>query len=165
MKMYLKSFVFWAIVFSVAGLTRSQMVSDCRRVDETKFPVCVKDSFTSTSVYLANDVYAKPYSKIINNIMARLGSCSKYTSVILCSLYVPRCKKNMAGPWLPCREVCEEFVRGCGDQMNTNGLNWLKPLCSLLLTNEADANCFKPSDFRPSTKPLPSEYVIKKYQV
>ena len=155
--MYLKSFVFLAIVFSVIVLTRCQRVSDCRRVDESKFPICVKDGFTSTSVFLANDFYAIPYSKIINNITEKLGSCSKYTSFILCSLYVPRCEENMAGPWLPCREVCEEFVQGCWDQMDSNGLNWLKPLCSLLPRNGTDANCLKPSDFKPSKKHLPGE--------
>ena len=165
MKMNLIFFVYIALVFfKVMKLSKSQSaesVSECRGVDKTKFPICVKDGFTSTSVYLASDAYPKRHSKSINNIMARLGSCSNYTSIILCSLYVPRCKANMAGPWLPCREVCEEFVQGCGDQMNSNGLNWLKPLCSLLPTNEADRNCFNPPDFKPPTKPLPSEYVTE----
>lgn len=156
--MNLKFSVYMAVVLFVTKLSRSaEILSECRDLDKNKFPVCIKDGFTSTSVYLANDYFAKTYSEFINNITAKLGGCSTYTSIILCSLYVPRCKEAMPGPWLPCRVVCDEFVRGCGDQMDLKGLNWLKPLCSLLPTDKTDDKCFKPPNFKPSKKPPPSK--------
>ena len=156
-----------ANVLLVAKLARSESTSECREVDENKFPNCVTHGFTMTSEHLASKFYTETYSKIINNMTAKLNGCSKYTSYILCSLYVPRCKENMTGPLLPCREVCEEFARGCSNQMNSNGLNWLKPLCSLLPTKRKSAACFMPPDFKPLKKPLSSTYVccLIMYQV
>jgi len=40
--------------------------------------------------------------------------------------------------------------------MDSSGLNWLKPLCSLLPTDKTDAKCFKPPDFKSSINPPPS---------
>lgn len=146
-------------VLLVAKLAISESTSECRKVDENKFPNCVTHGFTMTSEHLASNFYTETYSKIINNMTAKLNGCSKYTSYILCSLYIPRCKENMLGPLLPCREVCEEFARGCSNQMNSNGLNWLKPLCSLLPSKMKSGTCFIPPDFKPLKKLLSSTYV------
>ena len=152
------------ICLIVMKSSRSQSVQKCRQLDKVKFPVCFKDGFNSTSLYLADSsFYAETYSKIIKDITGKLGDCSNYTGYILCSLYVPRCKENMPGPWLPCREVCEEFVEGCRDQMNSNGLNWLKPLCTLLPKKhrrKTDDICFMPPDFKRSTKSLSSKHLM-----
>ena len=156
--MNVKFAAYIAVVFLVIKLSKSQKLPQCRQVDRTKFPVCVKDGFNRTSVYLANDMYG--YSVIMDKITEKLGNCSKYTSFILCSLYLPRCEEDISKPLLPCRDVCEEFVRGCGDQMDVSGLNWLKPLCSLLKTNQNDPSCIRPTGFKPSTKPLPSKCAI-----
>ena len=157
--MNVKFAAYIAVVLLVIKLSKSQRrLPQCRKVDKTKFPVCVNDGFIRTSVYLANDMYG--YSVIMKKITSKLGSCSNYTSFILCSLYVPRCKEDIAKPLLPCRDVCEEFVRGCGERMDTSGLNWLKPLCSLLKTNETDPSCLRPTGFKPSDKPPLSKYAI-----
>lgn len=157
--MNVKFAAYIAVVLLVIKLSKSQRrLPQCRKVDRNKFPVCVKDGFIRTSVYLANDWYG--YSKIMEKIKSKLGSCSKYTSFILCSLYLPRCEEHIAKPLLPCRDVCEEFVRGCGERMDKSGLNWLKPLCSLLKTNETDPSCLRPTGYKPSAKSQLSKYAI-----
>ena len=158
--MTLRSAAHLAVVFLVIKLSQSERdLPQCKQVDKTKFPACVKYGFTSTSVFLADDMYR--YSAIMRSISQKLGSCSNYTDFILCSLYLPRCKEDVKKPLLPCRDVCEEFVQGCSDQMDKNGMNWLKSLCSLLQveTNSTDSGCFKPVGFKPSTK-SPSKYAI-----
>lgn len=142
-----------AVVFLVIKLSQSERdLPQCKQVDKAKFPACVKYGFNSTSVFLADDNYG--YSDIMKNISQKLGSCSNYADFVLCSLYLPRCKEGVKKPLLPCRDVCEEFVRDCNDQMDKKGMNWLKSLCSLLQveTNTSDSGCFKPVGFKPSTK-------------
>lgn len=151
-------FLVYAVIMCLAiPFSISQSDRKCRPLNAKKFPNCHEAGFHSTSLYLADkSYYEERYSKIIKNITEKLGGCSNYTSYILCSLYVPRCKESMTGPWLPCRQVCDEFARGCSDQMNSEGLNWLKPLCSLL-PNETNSDCFKPPNFKPSAKPASSK--------
>ena len=157
--MNVKFAAYIAVVLLVIKLSKSQRrLPRCRKVDKNKFPDCWEDGFIRTSVYLANDMYG--YSEIMENITSKLDSCSNYTSFILCSLYLPRCEEDIAKPLLPCSDVCEEFVRECGKQMDASGLNWLKPLCSLLKTNETDPSCLRPTGFKPSPKPPPSKYAI-----
>ena len=148
--MNLKFLVYIAFILSVTELSKSQQ-SECRDVDPKKFPACVREGFNSTIVSLVSEHYANAYSTIINNITAGLGDCSDFTNVILCSLYVPRCRTDMPNPSLPCREVCWEFVRGCGKKMDLLGLNWLKSLCSVLntTTTKNPDHCFVPLGFKP----------------
>lgn len=150
-------FLVYAVIMCLAiPFSRSQSDRKCRPLNKEKFPNCFEAGFHSTSLYLAdNSYYEERYSNIVKDITEKLGGCSNYTSYILCSLYVPRCQESMTVPWLPCREVCEEFARACSNQMNSNGLNWLKPLCSLLPTKGKSTTCFTPPDFK---KPLSSTY-------
>ena len=152
-------FLVYAVIMCLAiPFSRSQSDHKCRPLNAEKFPNCFNAGFHSTRLYLAdNSYYEERHSKITKNITEKLGGCSNYTSYILCSLYVPRCKESMTGPWLPCREVCEEFSRGCSDQMNSEGLNWLKPLCSLLPVNGTNSDCFEPPNFKLSAKPASSK--------
>lgn len=144
-----------AFIVSVTNLPRKTDQSDpilalsnCGKVDATKFPDCVKEGFNVTVVSLANKYYARSYADIINNITVKLDDCSDYTSFMLCSLYVPRCHEK--GPLLPCQEVCWEFVNDCGTQMDFTGLNWLKSLCSVLQNKTENPRCIKPENFMHS---------------
>lgn len=137
------------LIAAVAITDVSESLPQCQRIDKKHFPVCTRNNFTKTSAYLANDFYG--YSEIMKNITVKLGNCSNYTNFILCSLYVPRCDEKVDKPLLPCRDVCEEFLSDCWDEMNAVGLNWLKALCGLLGTKETDPKCFKPTGFEPNT--------------
>lgn len=156
--MNLRMVVCMAFVLSVTKLSKSketvQSLPKCGKTDAKRFPSCAKAGFHFTAVSLANEFLAKPYMYNFNYITAKLGNCSSYTSYILCSLYMPRCKEDMTAPWLPCQEVCMEFVRGCSDKMDLHGLNWLKPLCGLLRSKTKNSgksdDCFEPPNFKPS---------------
>lgn len=152
--MNLRVIVFIAFVLSVTKLSKSKetvkSLPKCGKTDAKRFPSCADAGFNFTAVSLTNEFFAKPYSVIFNNIAAKLGNCSSYMSYILCSLYVPRCKEKMSGPWLPCQDVCWEFVRGCSEKMDLNGLNWLKSLCGLLPSKKSGSSddCFEPAGFK-----------------
>lgn len=141
-----------AFVVSITNLPRhtEQSLPQCGEVNAKKFPACFREGFKSTVVSLTNEYYARSYADIINNITVKLDNCSKYTSFILCSLYVPRCEENMEGPLLPCQDVCREFVHDCGEKMDFTGLNWLKSLCSVLYNKTASPECLKPPGFNSS---------------
>ena len=135
------------VVISILNLSQARKI--CAKVDRRMFPGCVDQGFDYTIRDLTHEYYAKKHSNIINSINKTLGSCSKYANIILCSLYVPRCRETRAVPWLPCRVVCDDFAKTCGDVMASTGLNWLKSLCSELPAKKED--CFVPSHYKPSS--------------
>ena len=147
-------FVLWiSFVLTVTKLSNSKQTygPKCFKTDAKKFPSCVKAGFNFTVVSITYGFFANSYKDIVNNITEKLSDCSRYTSYILCSLYVPRCKEGLAEPWLPCQEVCWEVVRGCGEKMAVHGLNWMKSLCGLLRSKSKNSgkpdDCFEPPGF------------------
>lgn len=148
--MNLKFAVCISFVLTVIKLSNSKQTKGpkCGKIDAKMFPSCAKAGFNFTVDSITYGFFANSSKDIVNGITAKLGDCSSYTSHIVCSLYVPRCKKAMAGPWLPCQEVCWEFVRGCGEKMDVHGLNWMKSLCGLLPSKSKNSgkpdDCFEP---------------------
>lgn len=151
--MNLKFVVYMSLVLTVTKLSNSKQTKapKCGKTDAKKFPSCAKAGFNFTVDSISYGILANSSSDIVNEITAKLGDCSNYTSYILCSLYVPRCKEGMSEPWLPCQEVCREFVRGCGTKMDLHGLNWLKSMCWLLRSKSKNSgkpdDCFEPPGF------------------
>ena len=151
--MILKFVVCISFLLTVTKLSDSKQTDrpKCVKTDAKKFPSCAKAGFNFTVESIRYGFFANSYSDIVGNITAKLSDCSSYTSHILCSLYVPRCKEDLAEPWLPCQEVCWEFVRGCGEKMDLHGLNWMKSLCGLLRSRSKNSgkpdNCFEPPGF------------------
>ncbi|XP_020626149.1 uncharacterized protein LOC110063495 [Orbicella faveolata] len=151
--MNLKFAVCISFVLTVIKLSNSKQTKGpkCGKIDAKMFPSCAKAGFNFTVDSITYGFFANSFKDIVNGITAKLGDCSNYTSHIVCSLYVPRCKKAMAGPWLPCQEVCWEFVRGCGEKMDVHGLNWMKSLCGLLPSKSKNSgkpdDCFEPPGF------------------
>lgn len=149
--MNLKFVVCISVVLTVTKLTNSTNGPKCGKTDAKKFPSCAEAGFNFTVDSISYGFFANSYSNIVSNITAKLGDCSSYTSHIVCSLFVPRCKEDLEEPWLPCQEVCWEFVRGCGEKMNAHGLNWMKSLCGLLPLKSKNSgkpdDCFEPPGF------------------
>ena len=152
--MNLKFVLCISLVLTITKLSISKQTNrpKCGKTDAKKFSSCVKAGFNSTVESLTYGFFANSYKDIVNNITAKLGNCSNYTSHIVCSLYVPRCKEGMTQPWLPCQEVCLEFVRGCSETMDVHGLNWMKSLCGLLPQSKSKNGgkhdeCYEPPGF------------------
>ena len=146
-----------SFVLTVTKLSNSKQTNapKCGKTDAKKFPSCVKAGFNFTVESITYGFFANSYEDIVNNITEKLGGCSSYTSYILCSLYVPRCKDDLAEPWLPCQEVCWEFVRKCDETMAVHGLNWMKSLCGLLRSKSENSgkpdDCFEPPEFNQNS--------------
>ena len=74
---------------------------------------------------------------------AALGTCSKHSAAIICSLFLPQCVEGRQEPLLPCRSVCRDFAWSCHEKLKLVGLSGLlRGLCELL--PEADNNNNKP---------------------
>lgn len=87
----------------------------------------------------------------------KLYECSPYADLIICSLYLPKCVEGVRKPVLPCREVCEEFMKGCKDRIIKSTLEWIVGMCATLpksskfSTGEPEGNCFLPPNFNRTT--------------
>ena len=148
--MNLKFVIYMSFVLTVTKLSISKQTNrpKCGKTDAETFPSCVKAGFNFT----VESIVTNSYKDIVNGITEKLGDCSKYTSHIVCSLYVPRCEEGTTQPWLPCQEVCWEFVRGCDEKMDVYGLNWMKSLCGLLPQSKSKNggkldDCYEPPGF------------------
>lgn len=105
-----------------------------------------------------NFTHTQQYQDAITNVgtFSRLfQSCSQYVEVIVCSLNVPRCESNVPGPFLPCRRVCDEFLKQCTNIILKRGMEWIIGMCQLLPEKD-DPNtkigylgrCFEPPNFK-----------------
>ncbi|PFX33906.1 uncharacterized protein LOC111331550 [Stylophora pistillata] len=71
--------------------------------------------------------------------------------MFVCSCYLPKCSKDVEGPILPCREVCDQFVDDCHKELKDSGLyRRYVAYCRLLSSKrEASMQCLKPAGFVP----------------
>ena len=86
------------------------------------------------------------------------GNCSEYSNVIHCSIHFPRCKENLGGPYLPCKRVCDEYIKGCQEEIIQGYQEWVVGLCQLLPESDDPKmakgyldKCFEPPNFKPSS--------------
>lgn len=74
-----------------------------------------------------------------------------------CSMWFPRCVREVRGPFLPCRRVCYHGLHKCADEIRnvSQMLYWnIKWHCDLLPeqneqgTKDFRRRCFEPSNFK-----------------
>ncbi len=76
-------------------------------------------------------------------------TCSPYSSLILCSLFLPKCVPGSGTPMLPCRQVCLDFTDKCKVELQlASTLGMTIALCDLLPVYDGTPNkCIMPKKF------------------
>lgn len=99
---------------------------------------------------------------ILDTLLPHLKYCSPYSSLILCSLFLPKCIPGIGRPMLPCRQVCLDFAKKCESELrlaSTAGMT--TALCDLLPVFDGTSNkCIMPADFKPSLSNSSMSYQI-----
>lgn len=110
----------------------------------------------------ANFTHDKHYDVAVRSMFSiskLLSSCADQAASIVCSAFVPRCEKDIPGPFLPCRRVCDDFNNKCRDRIVRYGMEWIIGMCQLLPVKD-DPNtklgylgrCFEPPNFNSSVQ-------------
>lgn len=82
-----------------------------------------------------------------------LLKCSPYSSLILCSLFLPKCVPGGDRPMLPCRQVCLDFTDKCKAELRlVSTVGMTIALCDLLPVYDGTQNkCIIPEKFLSSS--------------
>lgn len=90
--------------------------------------------------------------RLLDTMLPYVQLCSPYSSLILCSLFLPKCIPGSGRPMLPCRQVCLDFARKCVNELrlvSTAGMT--TALCDLLPVFDGTPDkCILPSGFQPT---------------
>ena len=112
---------------------------------------CAKAGYKYTAKFPPID--GKPYQdakkQVLDFYIPLLQSCSPYSSLILCSLYLPKCVEGVDRPVVPCRSVCLSFVRSCMDSLRLASMGGMfTSFCDLLpKENSTPGKCLLPDNF------------------
>lgn len=151
-----------AIFFLVVVCPPGVFSEICQRLNPSLFQRCIKAGHNYTAYFPGNTtLHENIIAHHIEREARRFGQCSKYLDTILCSIFVPKCVEDLYSPVLPCRRVCEDFVRDCELKVDSERIEWVKGLCRLLPSSTANKSnrdeCFQPANYKPrvnATTPL-----------
>ena len=89
---------------------------------------------------------------LLNKLIPSL-TCSPYSSLILCSLFLPKCVSGSGRPMLPCRQVCLDFTDKCKAELQlVSTVGMTVALCDLLPVYDKTPNkCIMPEKFLSSS--------------
>lgn len=148
--MFLLLLFFYCTFFLTLDSTHA---GKCRQIDFTKLPACANVGYKSTANFsqIGEQSYQDYVSSKVTYFSDRFNSCSPYSRMFVCSRYLPKCSKDVEGPILPCREVCDQFLDDCHKELKDSGLyRRYVAYCRLLSSKrEASMQCLKPSGFVP----------------
>lgn len=151
MKIATISAVFSLVSLCLPGGVFSQI---CQQLNPSLFQRCIKTGYNFTAHFPGNN--SALHENIIANHLQRetrqFEHCSEYLNTIMCAIFVPKCVEDHYSPVLPCRRICEDFVRDCEVKVDYEKIEWIKGLCRLLPPtgdgSDTDA-CFEPANYKP----------------
>ncbi|XP_070545293.1 uncharacterized protein [Ptychodera flava] len=87
---------------------------------------------------------------------ASLG-CSEYFSLLLCSMYLPKCDKNH-GVMKPCQSLCQRVKDDCQAMLDSAGVPFpMDCEMTFLFSTESSPHCVSVDSISPSALPAPSD--------
>lgn len=115
--------------------------------------------YDQTMRFRDQSYFNSSYEELRTN--APFGNCSDYSNLIHCSSELPRCKEDLDGPYLPCKRVCDEYLKVCKDEIIQREQDYVVGFCQVLpeydnpnTTKGFLGRCFEPEGFRPSAGKL-----------
>lgn len=147
-----------ALAWTMVSLVLKWVSLICFMIVSTAIGTC--EELTVKSCINAGYKYTAKYPKIKGkSFQAHKGelldvlipplTCSPYSSLILCSLFLPKCVPGSGRPMLPCRQVCLDFTDKCKVELQlASTLGMTIALCDLLPVYDGNANkCIMPKKF------------------
>ena len=136
-----------AIFFLVVVCPPGVFSEICQRLNPSLFQRCIEAGHNYTAYFPGNTtLHENIITHHIEREAQRFGQCSKYLDTILCSIFVPKCVEDIYSPILPCKRVCEDFVRDCELKVDSERIEWIKGLCRYCLlpqwTSATETNAF-----------------------
>ena len=144
-----------AVLFSVVlvFLPADVFPQMCRRLNPSLFQRCINVGYNYTANFPDNfNSHENIIGYHLERETRRFEQCSEYIDVIMCAIFVPKCVEHHNRPVLPCRRICEEFVKDCESRVDFEKIEWIKGLCRLLPTTRNNKNlseCFEPANYKP----------------
>lgn len=115
---------------------------------------CANAGYTLTAKYpqTGNKPFQDVKGQLLNTLIPLL-TCSPYSSLILCSMFLPKCVPGSGRPMLPCRQVCLDFTDKCKGELHlVSTMGMTTALCDLLPVYDGTPNkCIMPDNFSPSS--------------
>ena len=136
--------------FVLVFLPVSVLTEICQELKPSLFQRCINLGYNYTAQF-PEDVALQ--ENIIANQLERdtkhFEQCSEYLDIMMCAIFVPKCVEERNIPILPCRRICEYFVRDCEPRVEHEKLEWIKGLCRLLPASKGNDHCFEPANYKP----------------
>lgn len=114
---------------------------------------CANAGYEYTAQYpkLGDKSFQDVKGDLLNKLIPLL-TCSPYSSLILCSLFLPKCVSGSGRPMLPCRQVCLDFTDKCKAELQlVSTVGMTVALCDLLPVYDKTPNkCIMPEKFLSS---------------
>lgn len=124
--------------------------STCYHLNPLLFERCINVGYNYTASFPNNiNFQEKTLAYHLERDTRQFKQCSRYLDIMLCAIYVPKCVEDVNFPVLPCREVCEEFVRDCEAEVDYEKIEWIKGLCQLLPSIRKDRKCLRAANYKP----------------
>ena len=113
--------------------------------------------YKNTANYPAVDgvPFQSVMGKLLDFYIPLMKSCSPYTSLVMCSLHLPKCEDGVPRPVFPCRSVCQKFVKDCQGYLRLASVGGMfTALCDLLpkYNSAQPQRCILPKDFERPTE-------------
>ena len=132
---------------SFLATIRGTIAFSCMPLDSQLFSECLQAGY-NVSVFKDN-LTQSGILEFIANMHGMFKQCSSLSSLMTCSIHLPRCSTESEHPALPCKEVCGTFVEECNASLTQNGLmDVITRLCRLLPLHAANSiKCSIPHNF------------------
>ena len=125
----------------------------CHRLNPLLFERCINVGYNNTAHFPNNFTFhEETIAYHLERDTRQFKRCSKHLDIMMCAIFVPKCVEDNYSPVLPCRRICEEFVRECEPKVDYEKIEWVKGLCRLLPStrNETDSgDCLEPAIYKP----------------
>ena len=126
--------LFGLALFVALGISLVDYVSSspCQTLNSTLFADCVQAGYNVTK--FNPNTSQEELSGLIASMRSKFKNCSSLSSLMTCSVQLPRCPTST----LPCKDMCRNFVAECqSSSSESDGLIALfRGICELLPSNK-----------------------------
>ena len=128
--------------------------------ESIKVDSCANAGYNLTARFGAT--FQNRKGELLKELLPPLKSCSLHSSLILCSLYLPKCIEGYGRPMLPCRQVCFDFAKRCEKELQLVSVGGMTTaLCDLLPVYDGTPDkCIMPPGFDPKIQSKSKTYYL-----
>ena len=123
----------------------------CNSFVDGPFGFCSKGGYNTTFEFpdILTDSLQEIVASRVQRMMSSLGNCSRnaLAETLMCSFFMPQCSEGKRV--YPCKRVCGEFMKQCGEAMPVRFVDYAIANCHVLPDESASSGkCFEPPNFK-----------------